>query len=75
MGNKVTAMLRRWSSRGMGTPEVEIPSVTFFRPKGTRVGQALKSTQKRLETYSRGACGYNQHNTPDFEAMCHFICA
>ena len=27
-GKKVTAFLRRWSSRGLGTPEVNIASVT-----------------------------------------------
>ena len=27
-GKKVTAILRRWSSRGLGTPEVNIASVT-----------------------------------------------
>ena len=26
-GKKVTAILRRWSSRGLGTPEVKITSV------------------------------------------------
>ena len=36
-GKKVTAILRRWSSRGLGTPEVKIalvPVLAFTRTTG-----------------------------------------
>ena len=43
-GAKVTAMLRRWSSRGLGTPEVKIPSVPVPVFTGNIVEQLSRTT-------------------------------
>ena len=47
-GKKVTAILRRWSSRGLGTPEVNIASVTV--PAFT--AKKMASSKKKKENCS-----------------------
>ena len=48
-GKKVTAILRRWSSRGLGTPKVNIASVTV--PAFTAKKMASSKKKGELQPY------------------------
>ena len=60
-GKKVTAILRRWSSRGLGTPKVNIASVTVpaFTAKkmasSNLEGEPLPEGQNPLKLLQIGA--------------------
>ena len=53
-GKKVTAMLRRWFSRGLGTPEVRIPSVPGPALRGNKIALSNLAGQHRLKLLEIG---------------------